>query len=177
MTVTSRPRWRAEAATSAPIQPDDDGCAPAVHPLVKEVRVVDAAQVQHSVELGARNSQPARLGASGEQQSVVAQHFAVVESHLPARGVQANRSGAEPHLDVVLGVEPLVVDVDLLAADLAAQIVLGERRALVWPLVLGADKHDPPVEPLLPERLGGLRAGQAGSDDDLSLVIGHGSSS
>jgi hypothetical protein len=77
----------------------------------------------------------------------------------------------------VLGVEALVVDVDLLATDLAAQVILRQRRALVGPLALGSDEDDPPVETLLAKRLGGLRAGQAGADDDVSLVTAHGMSS
>ena len=71
---------------------------------------------------------------------------------------------------LVLGVEALVVDVDLLAAGLAAQVVLGQRRPLVRALVLGADQQQAPVEALCAQGLGGLGAGQAGADDDEGLV-------
>ena len=74
---------------------------------------------------------------------------------------------------LVLGVEALVVDVDLLAAGLAAQVVLGQRRPLVGALVLGADQHEAAVEALGAQGLGGLGAGEAGADDDVGLVSGH----
>ena len=75
----------------------------------------------------------------------------------------------------LLGVEALVVDEDLVAAGLAAQVVLGQRRALVGTVELGADEHDAPVEALGPQGLGGLGAGQAGADDQERLLRGHGS--
>ena len=62
------------------------------------------------------------------------------------------------------------MDVDLLARHLAAQVALGERRAFVRALTLGADEHDTPVEALRAQRLGGLGAGQAGADDHEGLV-------
>ncbi len=74
------------------------------------------------------------------------------------------------------GVEAFVVDVDLLAADLSAQVVLRQRRALVGALVFRADQHDAPVEAVLAQRLGGLGAGEAGADDDMGLLTGHGNS-
>ena len=74
----------------------------------------------------------------------------------------------------MLGVEALVVHVNLLAPDLAAQVVLRQRRALVGALLLGADQHDAAVEALLAERLGSLGAGEARADDHVRLVTGHG---
>ena len=59
----------------------------------------------------------------------------------------------------MLGVEVLVVDIDLLAPGLAAQVVLRQRRALVRALILRAHQHDAPVEALLAKRLGSLGAG------------------
>ena len=45
-----------------PARADDDDRAAAVQPLAQGVGVLDAAQVEHAVELGARNREPARLG-------------------------------------------------------------------------------------------------------------------
>ena len=177
--MTSRPRCLAEAATSDPIQP-----APTTTTLPPRssrsrsaVGVLDAAQVEHAVQLRAGDREPSRLGAGGQQQAVVAQPLAVVEGQLARRRVQAHRRSAEAQLDVVPGVEALVVDVDLLAADLATQVLLGQRRALVGPLVLGPDQHHAPVEALVAQGLGRLRAGQARADDHERLVTGHGMSS
>src|SRR3712207_3392397 len=75
-----------------------------------------------------------------------------------------------------LGVPPGVVDEGAVAAGAAEQVLLGQRRPLVGPLGFGADEHDRPVEPLLPQRLGGLGAGQSGTDDDERVLCAHGSS-
>ena len=179
ITVTSRPSWRAEAATSEPIQPaptttTEPLCA---KPFAQGVRVIDAAEVEHAVQIGSGYREPARLGAGGEQQAVVAQPLAVVELELAACGVEGGGGMAEPQLDLLLGVEALLVDVQLLAPRLAAQVVLRQRRSLVGPLVLDADEHHPPLEALLAERRGGLGAGEAGADDHVGLVTGHGNSS
>ena len=76
----------------------------------------------------------------------------------------------------MLGVEALVVHVDLLAPHLAAQVVLRQRRALVGALLLRPHQHNAPLEALLAERLGGLRAGEARADDHVRLVTAHGNS-
>jgi hypothetical protein len=55
---------------------------------------------------------------------------------------------------------------DFLAAGLALQVVLGQRRPFVGADVLLGGQHDPPVETLLAQRLRGLRAGQAAAGDD-----------
>jgi hypothetical protein len=73
----------------------------------------------------------------------------------------------------VLGVVALVVHVDLLAPDLAAEVVLRQRRALVGPLLLRPHEDDAPLEALLAERLGGLGAREARADDHVCLVTGH----
>jgi hypothetical protein len=56
------------------------------------------------------------------------------------------------------------VDIDGLALDLAAQVVLGQRRPFVGALELGPDQDQPPVEAFGPKGLGGLGAGEAGAD-------------
>jgi hypothetical protein len=73
----------------------------------------------------------------------------------------------------MLGVEALIVHVHLLASHLAAEVVLRKRRALVGPLLLRADEHDAPIEPLLAKRLGGLGAGEARADDHVRSVTAH----
>ena len=163
-----------------PAGADHDDRAAAVQPLTQKVGVLDGAQVQHAVERCAGDGKAARLGAGGEQQPVVAQPFAIVERHLADRCIEAHGGATEAELDVVGGVEALVVDVDLLAPDLPAQVVLGQRRPLVGALGLGADQHHAPVEALRAQRLGGLRTGETRADDHECLVTvmgclrGHG---
>ena len=87
--MTSRPFWRAEAATSAPIQPAPitTTCPPALEARAQRVGVGERAQVEHAVELGAGQREPPRLGAGRQQQPVVAQPLAVVEHDLVRRDV------------------------------------------------------------------------------------------
>jgi hypothetical protein len=57
-----------------------------------------------------------------------------------------------------------------LALGLAAQVVLGQGRALVGPVRLVADQHHAPVEALLAEGFGSLGAGKRGTDDDVGIA-------
>ena len=137
---------------------------------------MDIAQHVHAVELGAGDRQPPRLGARGQQQPVVAQPLAVVELDLTVRGVESHDGAPQQQLDVVRGIEALGMDVDPLALELAAQVVLGERRPLVGSLRLGADQHDATLEAPLTQRLGGLGARQARPRDHDRLLRHHASS-
>ena len=65
-----------------PSRSDHDDRAAAVQPRAQRVGVLDAAQVQHALQLAAGNREPARLGAGRQQQPVVAEPLAVVERHL-----------------------------------------------------------------------------------------------
>ncbi len=160
-----------------PAGADHDDPPAAVQPLAQRVGVLDAAQVEHAVELSAGNRKAPRLGSGSQQQPVVAEPLTVVERELARGRVQTDRGGAEAQVDVVRGVEALVVDVDLLAPGLAAQVLLGQRRPLVRALRFAADQHQAPFEALASQRLGRLGAGEAGADDHECLVTGHGTSS
>ena len=78
-----------------PAGADHHDRAAAVEPFAQRVGVLDAAQVEHAVERFAGDREPTRLGASSEQQPVVAQPLAVVERHLADRRVQAHGRAAE----------------------------------------------------------------------------------
>ena len=159
-----------------PAGADHDNRPAAVEPRAERVGVRHRAQGEHALQIGAGDAEPARLGARGQQERVVFQRLAAVEGQPPRRRVERLGGAAEAQLDVVLVVEALLVDVDLVAAGLAAEVVLGERRPLVGPLLLGADQHHAPVEALLAQRLGGLGAGKARSGDHERLGCGHRSS-
>jgi hypothetical protein len=73
----------------------------------------------------------------------------------------------------MFGVEARVVDIDGLALDFAAQVLLGQRRPFVGALVLGPYQDQAPLEAFGPQGLGGLCAGEAGADDQERLVGGH----
>src|SRR5207237_1037325 len=56
--------------------------------------------------------------------------------------------------------------VQLLLRHRLAKILLGERRALVGALRLGADQDDAPAKPLLPQRLCRAATGHVAAHDD-----------
>jgi len=149
----------------------DHGDAGAVHQLgPQHIAVGERPQVVNAFQGGARHLDPSRLGSRGQQQPVVRQLLSVTEGH--ARGLRVDRrhGRARLKLDVVLGVEVGRVHVRLLALGLAAEVLLGQRRALVGPLGLGADQDDPPVEAAVAQLLSRLGAGQAGADDHECLL-------
>jgi hypothetical protein len=93
----------------------------------------------------------------------------VLQGDLAGLGVEGRDVRPGQQLDVVVGVEALVMDVELGSWLLAAQILLGQHGTLVGPLGLLADQHHPAVEALGAQRLGGLGSGQACADDDKRL--------
>src|ERR671936_358885 len=74
--------------------------------------------------------------------------------------------GSEPQLDPLFVIVRGRPEVELLLRHLAQEILLGERRALVGALRLGAEQDDTPVKPLLPQRLCRAAAGHVGAHDD-----------
>jgi len=108
---------------------------------------------------------------------MVGKLFAVVELQLSVRAVEAHGRTAQAQLDVLLGVEALLVYVDLLAPSIAAEVVLRQRRTLVRAFIFRADQHDASVEPLLAKRFGRFGTGEAGADDHVRLLTTHGNPS
>jgi hypothetical protein len=156
-----------------PTRTDDDHRAALAQPRSKRIGVGNGAQIEHALERCAGDRQATRLRAGGDQQSVVPQPCAVGERELPGPGIQPRRSETQSELDLVLGVEGLVVHIDRAAPGVAAQIVLRQRRPLVRPLRLGTDEDHAPVEPLLSQGLCGLGAREPGAEDDERLVSIH----
>jgi hypothetical protein len=139
------------------------------------VGVTPGAQVPDPVQLRPGQAQAARRRAGRQQQPLIADPLAGCELELAAgRGDRANR-GRGAQLDPVGGVEAFLVDVEALAVGLAAQVGLGQRRALIGPLGLVAEQQQPAVEALGAQRLGRLGAGQAGPDDGEGGCGRHGS--
>jgi hypothetical protein len=134
---------------SDPPGADHDHLAARLETPAQRVAVRERAQVVDRVQVGAGDRQPTRFCARGQQQPVVAELAPVLEPDLGAARVERAHGSAGDQLDVVLTVEGLRMDIGLLARGLRAQVILGQRRALVGSLRLGADQDDPAVEPLL----------------------------
>ena len=128
-----------------------------------------------AVEVGSGAAQSARCGACGQQQPLVADALAGGELEPAAGRIDGADSGRGVQLDVVSGVEARVVKVERVPVGLAAQIRLGQWRAVVGPLCLLAEQDQTAVEALGAQGLGRLGAGQAGPDDGEGGCGWHGS--
>ena len=155
-----------------PAGPDDHQPLTVLDPLADQLGIADGPQVVDAVEIGAGHVEAPWHAAGGQEEAVVAQAPVSFEQELAHAEVDARHPGRGQKVDLMLGVERVRVDVRLVA-DLPAQVLLGERRALVGPLGLVADQHQLTVESLLAQRLCRLGSGQAGADDHESLAVGH----
>lgn len=113
-------------------------------------------------EVGAGDVEAARFGAGGQQELVVVDEGAVVaEADRLRRTVDRVDGLAEVQLDVVLRVPGGFVHEDALAALLAEEEPLGQRRPLIGVVAFVADQYHAAGEALRPQRLGRLRVSQA----------------
>ena len=165
--VTSRPRARDVAATSAPMNP-----APIDHHVLgaagqlgpERVRVVQAAQDVHP-EQSVGGRQTAGHAAGGDDDPV--------RRDLLTRGEDDPATGDVEPLRRDTQVPPRVelVDVRLLGERQVVgphrpeQVLLGQRRTVVGQVRLCADDDQVVVVALGPELLCGPQPGQRGSDD------------
>jgi hypothetical protein len=91
-------------------------------------------------------------------------------------GVDGVDLGGGVELDVVGGVEPVLVQVEAVAVGLAAQVGLGQGRAVVGPFGFVAEQQQAAAEALGAQGLGRFGAGQAGTEDHENGTDGHRSS-
>lgn len=91
-----------------------------------------------AVEIGAGHVEAPGHAAGGQEEAVVAQAPIPLEQKLAHTEVDAGHPRRGQKVDLVLAVEGCGVDVRLVG-DLPAEVLLGERRALVRPLGLVAD--------------------------------------
>ena len=139
--------------------------------LADRVAVGDRAQVVDALQLRARQLQPSRARAGGDQQRVVADVGAVaLELHTALGRIDIRHGMTEQQLDLLVLVEGLVLDEQILALGLATQVVLAQRRALVGELRLGADQQNPSVEAALAQLDRRFGACEAGANDHKCLV-------
>jgi hypothetical protein len=122
--------------------------APTLDALAQTIGVGDRSQVVDVLELGARDAQPSRRRTGRQQQLVEANALAFAQLYLLRRRVDGGRLAPAAQLDArAFVVARVVVNPELLATILAAQVALRKRRAFVWRLGLGADQHDATVKP------------------------------
>ncbi len=129
------------------------------------VCIGQAAQAEHAAQLHSRDGGHAVARAGGQDQVVVVESVATVEKQLVALQIQ-RRDAALNSRDAVFVKVFGRAKPQCCHADLAQQIGLGERRALVRNAGLVSDEGDRPVKPFLPQRCSHLIPGLAGADND-----------
>jgi hypothetical protein len=127
--------------------------------------VAAGAQVVDALQVVSGQRQAARGSAGGQQQPVVGDALARGELDLALGDVDGADRGGGAELDVVGGVEPVLVHVEAVGVGLAAQVVLGQGRALVGPFGFVAEQQQAAAEALGAQGLGRSGAGQAGAED------------
>ena len=114
----------------------------------------------------ARHLEPPRPAADAQQQVVVGELAAVVEPDAPRAAVDGRHAHAEPRLDAVLLVEVRAAQPQPLALELAGEVFLRQRRAVVGQVGLVAHQHDRARVALAAQRVDGLHRRVARADDD-----------
>jgi hypothetical protein len=135
-----------------------------------QLRVDKGTEVMNAGEIGARDVEAAGHRPGCDEEPVVAEPAIALQQELLKSGVEARNAGRAPEVDVVVLIEAFAVDVRL-RRSLAPQVVLRERRALVWPLGLIAEQDQATIVPLVAQGFGGLCAGQPGADDGDGLGV------
>ena len=131
----------------------------------EHVAVLAGAQVVDAGQVRPGQWQAARGGAGGQQEPLVADALARGQLQLVAgRGDRADR-GRGAQLDLVVGVEPVLVHIQAVAVGLAAQVRLGQRRPLIGLFGFVAEQQQAAVEAVGAQGLGCSGAGQTGTDD------------
>ena len=151
----------------------DDRRAPAgPGRLPYPVRVLDGPEVEDARQAGAREGQPPLAATGGDDQPVVGQLLAAFQADSPALGVEGGGPPAEQELDPGAVVVLLGRHEELLEPGGPAQEGLGQRRALIGQVGLGADHRDAAVEAQPAQLQGGVGAGQpTAQDEDLFQVV------
>ncbi len=140
--------------------------APGVGERAQRVDVLEALE----------EGQLARRAAGCDQQLLVAELGAGVEADGAGTGVKRLGSAAEQQLDPLLLVPPGRPVGDRVVLDRAGQQLLGERRAVVGRVGLGADDSHRPLVAAAAQCLGATLRRQAAADYQDSRVTHHASS-
>ena len=142
--------------------------------LADRVGVAERAQVVHALELGAVDRQPADHRAGRDQRAIEADLLLGGELGGARGGVELEHAGARQQLDAVRVPPVGGMHVRALGPVLAAQVLLGRRRAVIGRMRLAPDEQDRAVEALFAQRVGGGRGGDAPADEkDVDRPVRH----
>jgi hypothetical protein len=144
---------------------DDDRPCRAIGRLADPGRVGDRAQGEDARQLAPGHVELLRGGPARDQELLVADPLAAGELDLGAGRVDVHDLGLQRDLDLVLVVEPRLLDEDLLLLLLPAQVALGEGWAVVRNLRVHRDEPDAALAAALAVGLDGAWRRQAAPDD------------
>src|SRR6185312_16298027 len=133
--------------------------------LAQMIRLGEVAQVADPVELDPRQRRHPVARAGGDDEVVVAERRADAELDLPRGAVDLDGAGAAHVFDALFGVEALGTHQQEVEADLAAEVILGQRRPLIGKPRLVADQHHLAVETALAQRRGELEPAMPRAED------------
>jgi hypothetical protein len=171
MSVTAQRRGYFHADETAA---DDYGALADARGRADRGRVADGAQSEDAAEAAALHGQASRRRAGGKQQLVVAEASPPVQGEGARHRIDGDDPGLELHVDVVLAVEGLILDVRDFDR-LSAQIALGQRGAVVRQCRLLGDEVDRSFAARFAIRLDRARRGQPAAGDH-ELFASHHSS-
>ncbi len=152
--------------------PDDDGCAKSGQLGAERVGVGGRPELVNPCQVDARDRRSGVADAGGYDEVVVCELLAAREGDESAVGTKGRRGLAQPQLDAVRVVGVGGLDEQLVEVDVACEVGLAERGALVGQGGFRSDEDDVAVEAGVAqgERRGGT--GEAGADDDSTLGAG-----
>src|SRR5438132_3900305 len=137
------------------------------------VTVLDGAELEDPLQRRTGHREHSIAPTGGHQQPVVSHPLAALELDELLLGVDRRRPHPERELDALLGIIGGGFDELILEAFLLTKIALGQRRAVVGQLGLGADEPDLTVKPLVAQGRGRRGPGQRGTYDDDAHSFRH----
>ena len=145
---------------------DDDDLGLGAKALADRGRIGDVAEREHARQIDSGRLEPPLPRASGEDEMPVIDRAAVAELHPLRRAINPRCADAEPEVDALLAEMRIGPQREPMDVHFALEKRLGQRRTLIGRILLGGEKNDLAVKPLLAQGRRGLNSGMAGADDD-----------
>ena len=142
---------------------------------LQRVHIGDGFEIENPRQIGARTAQLAHPRAGGQQQLVVGQLAAIGQLHGLARTVDRLGRGVQQQIDARFAIIGIGFQEQARPLQLAQQIGLGERRALIGRIGFLAHQGDGAGMAFGAQRLDGLDGGLTGANNDDFLGHSHGS--
>src|SRR5262245_45394991 len=150
---------------------DDDGVASPARCFPDSIAILDRAQLEDALEVGARHGKRLVASAGGYEQAIVGHGIAMLHDDHFSQGIDRGRPHSEAELDVALLIERGVIDELVFESVRTAEITLRQGRPVVRQLALSADEHDVAIPAFVAQDRRRPGTGQRRTDDDDSLHV------